>query len=326
MVDKATMDRRQRAASEYSRSVAGQTAAAPGGAAAAGGGADTAFRQQYGPWAWAIDHPEIGPVLRRAEQQNYSPEQLQAEIQSTEWWRTTAGPARAWVRTNNLDPAEASRLRAAKYEEVWDLAHRLSDEWGAEALKFFEQTTENAIRLGWDQNQVISELMRYAPQAAFGSGALRSTGDQVRQMASQYAVPVSDQWVNDISRAVAMGEKSIEDAQAYFKDQALARFPSLKAVIDAGYTVRQYVEPYVQDTVRELGINAAEVNLVDPKWGAMLDGQVDKQTGMRVAFSRDEWISKIRTDAQYGWDRKQGAKDQALQFRAGLRETFGLEG
>lgn len=285
---------------------------------------------EYGPWRWALDHPEIGPILRRhnATVQSggtFDPSQLEAELMSTTWWRTTAAPARAWAKTTALDPAEAQRTLERSYEQVWDIAHRLTDDWGAEALAFFEATAKNAVRLGWDEQQIVSELMRYVPRAGLQTGMLRQTADQLREMASQYATAVGDDWLFEQAKSVARGERTVQDAAAYFKDQALARFPSLRAAIEAGYTVRQYVEPYVQDTVRTLGVNPGEIDLSDPKWSRMLDGAVG-QNGERLAFSRDEWVAEIRTNSMYGWDRTQQARDEAIALRQGMRQRLGLEG
>lgn len=81
-------------------------------------------RETYGHMAWAIDHPEIGPILRQAAEDDWSPARLRGAINQTDWWSRTADAQRQWQALEGEDPAEATRQINQRAEEV---AGRLED-------------------------------------------------------------------------------------------------------------------------------------------------------------------------------------------------------
>ncbi len=75
-------------------------------------------RETYGHMAWAIDHPEIGPILRQAAEDDWSPARLRGAINQTDWWSRTADAQRQWQALEGEDPAEATRQINQRAEEV----------------------------------------------------------------------------------------------------------------------------------------------------------------------------------------------------------------
>jgi hypothetical protein len=79
---------------------------------------------------------------------------------------------------------------------------------------------------------------------------------------------------------------------------------------------------YLQIAQQELGVNPSDISLTDAKWMKALN-QVDPKTGQRAAMSLDSWLSTIRSDAAYGYDKTSKARGDATTLAAQLQQRFG---
>ncbi|MBA2707819.1 MAG: hypothetical protein H0U59_08465 [Gemmatimonadaceae bacterium] len=108
--------------------------------------------------------------------------------------------------------------------------------------------------------------------------------------------------------------------KSYLIEQAKSLYPMLTAPLDAGISVRQYAEPYVQDAASLWELPPDAINLNDPKFLAAF-GKVDGKTGERQVMSRGEWADYLRSRPEYAKTK------QATAAGAGLAEeiarTFG---
>lgn len=164
--------------------------------------------------------------------------------------------------------------------------------------------------------------MLSATDPASAERQLQESRREFEQLAGAYLIPLSEQTLDTWTRQI-LGGKVPEDAfRGYLVEQAKSRWPTLGAALDAGVTVAQYAEPYKQIAARELELNPAAIDFMQPKWMAPLD-HVDTSTGERTTMSLSDWTNKIRSDAQYGWDETSGAREKAAQFNSELLTTFG---
>lgn len=82
----------------------GPAAAAP---AAPGAPADT-YQQKYPQFAWAFNDPEVRAKLEEGAAQRWGPDELQGEIQKTNWWKTKTDRERGWLQQIATNPEQAS--------------------------------------------------------------------------------------------------------------------------------------------------------------------------------------------------------------------------
>jgi hypothetical protein len=142
------------------------------------------------------------------------------------------------------------------------------------------------------------------------------------QMAAKYAVPLSDQIVDKWSQDLATGMVDMNVYESYLREQAKSLFPGLANAIDRGITVDQYVQPYAQIAVQELGVNPAEIDWRDPKWNTAIH-RIDPKTGVPTAMSLSDWTKELRTNSVYGFDQTQRAQEQAAALGQALLQRMG---
>lgn len=179
-----------------------------GGGGVAGGtegaGSDDEVYDEYPQYTWALDHPELGPILRRAAKEDYSAGRLQAEIFRTNWWQTTGRAQREWIALAGTDPAEASiRLRAV--EETNQML--------AAAAQYGVPLTEDGAR-SWAQKVVRGEV---GPDDV--QGFLRSQAKSLYPgLAKQFDDGYTLEQIGASYRSLAAQRLGIAESEVRFSD------------------------------------------------------------------------------------------------------------
>ena len=146
--------------------------------------------------------------------------------------------------------------------------------------------------------------------------------DQLKQVASEYLVPISDQVIQQWGQNIASGQVDLNGFTSYMKEQAKSLFPGLTAAIDSGQTVKQYTDPYRQKAAQVLEINPDSIDFSQPQWEKALQ-QIDPKTGERVSMSLSDWGMELRSNPLYGYSKTQGAKTQAYDSVLNLATRLG---
>jgi len=277
-------------------------------------------RRVYGYLAGYLDHPEIGPILRAAAVEEWSPERLQGAVTATSWWRQTSAAARTWDLLASSDPATAAGRVDARYVEVRDVAGGLGVRLGDGLLR---DLAARSLRLGWtsdETSQAVGNAATWDPgqqEALLTSNA----GRQVTTVLADYALPLSggarEWWTNQI----VSGRSTVEQLRVYAATQAEAMFPTISDAIRRGQSVRSYVDPYLQIAADTLETDVNQIDLSDRKWLAALD--VTEPGGTRRAMTFNEWAERLRSDEQYGYDQTRQAQDKAWQTGYQIARLFG---
>lgn len=240
-----------------------------------------AVYEKYPQMAWALNHPELGPLLRRAVEEGWDAARFQGELLKTAWYTSSSDTARTWERLLNEDPASARQLLSNNITTMSTLAARLGVSLNFNAWQSGWLLAVDATREGWDELRMQQELVRrarYQPDAKT-SGAIGAAQDNVKALAAAYLVPMTDRSAWRLGIKTLTGEMDDAGLRAYFKDQAVARFGGNKSVVrmlNQGLTARDIFAPYVQQTASILEINPESINLLDRKWAKMLDYVDDK--------------------------------------------------
>lgn len=112
-------------------------------------------RRMFGDVATFLDHPELGPILKKAAKEGWDNSRLFGALQQTAYWKTTPDTARKWTILNTLDPATAKRQKAEQTQVVRDLAAQqgltLND-------ADIDLLAEAAAREGWSSSELRTQL------------------------------------------------------------------------------------------------------------------------------------------------------------------------
>lgn len=268
-----------------------------------------------------LKQPGVFDVYKQAIAGGWSSDRINAALETTQWWQQTDQSARQFQALQITDPATATQ-RASDTKRLVDDAMaatgvRLSDAGGLGSQDF--QFLAKATQQGWDATRIRYELL------AIGGGHGGDTAAQaanVKSIANDYGVPLSDPAVMKWATQLAQGAITTDTVKGYMIEQAKSMFPGLTDALDKGYSVAQYADPYKQLAVQEVGVNPDDINWADPKWGQALN-QVDPKTGARVSMTLDQWQAQLRNDPRFGYDTTSQGRQAATTLATQLQTKFG---
>lgn len=279
-------------------------------------------------------YPDALPILNKpgvaqvyfdylSSQPPWTTAQLQAALRATPYYQNSPQAVRDWDILQATDPATASQKAEVAKRTIDDLQRELGvtlDTSGGFSSPAFSFLVD-AVKYGWDANEIRYRMLA-SVNATSSGGAVGSQAAQIKSMANDYGVPLSDQSVMRFAHQMLSGDMDQQGVQGYLIEQAKSLFPALTSALDQGITVKDYAAPYLQLAQQELDVNPASINLTDPKWMAALN-QIDPKTGQRVSMALDSWLAKIRTDPAYGYDSTAKGRQDATTLAAQLQQRFG---
>lgn len=272
--------------------------------------------RKYAPqWLWALDNPELAPILENANREQLNPAEMLAQIQETNWWKKTEPSVREYQQRIATDPSLDEQNRRETEAQIWDLSQKMGLNLNADAVR--EQALR-AQQFGLSAEQITDSLVGKAREAGYqgtgGGGQIQTTMSSLKQQAAAYYVNIDDNTAFDWASKVASGEKAASDFAPIFKDWAKAKFshdPAMVERIEAGFTPEQLFQPQKTAIAQLLEVDPSTVNMTDPKWNQVLD-YADPSTGARRSMTVSETQRLARQSAE--WKRTQNGQ----QAGAGL--------
>jgi len=281
------------------------------------------------PAFWPLfNKPGMAAVLLTAVKEDWPVWRLEAAIQATPYWQSTTESQRSWDVLVARDPGEANKRRLDALtiidSEISKLGATLTP------LERFELAVY-AIRDEWTDEQIRNTIVvKYlTPDRGLISGAAAGTLGQkmseVQRLANDFGVHMSAQTAYDWARRLTIGLESEESMYASMTNTAKmlnGRNADLVGALDRGFTVRQYMDPYIQLAADELEINPDTISITDPKWFAPLN-VTSEGSDERRSMTMSEWQAHIRQDQSYGYDGTTGAKLEATRLATEIAKSFG---
>lgn len=272
----------------------------------------------FGQWTSFLYHEEIGKILLEATADKFTPQKFMNKLEQTNWWRTTQRSIREFDIKEAQDPAELDREIAMQMEKVRGLVSGFGTQLPDVEIR---ELARNAIRLGYTD----LDLMNATGAAVYkvdGVTTLRTgmVGQQVREGARRFGVPLSDSAVDRFAKDIATGNQNFQDYENYLRRQAIGLFPSLQKEIERGMDVQTLADPYVQTAARVLGIAPETVDFADPKWNIALN--FTDASGRRM-MNLEEWTRHIRTNDDYGYQYTDDAHNKAYMATTAIARAFG---
>lgn len=244
-------------------------------------------KMRYGYMAAFLDHPELGPILRRAAVGPGGPvseQVLFGMISQTNWWQQTPLAARNWEILKAEDPASAAALAGQAAANIQNRARKLGLQLSDSQI---QQLAITVVKFNWTDEQVVDKLIGQVNFQGLTPGDLTAFKDQVKTIAGNYLINVSDSTAEQYALRLASGEMSLQGAESAFKEQAKQRFTWMADQIDQGISPGMYFDPIKNQIARELEISPEEINLMDNKYLSMVE-IADPETGkMRGATLRE---------------------------------------
>lgn len=215
---------------------------------------------------WIASIPELRDVLVRATREEWSPELFESNIRASNWWKTTAPKVREWTQLQGTDPAGAEAQIDAQNARVRGIVAEFGvggdiDQGASRHIAFL------SLSQGWTETQLRQAVAdTWGPQPG--------TFSNVRGLAQQYLVDMTDQEAADWTRRVFTGELTADGLRQIFQTRASAKFsavPEIQNLLKTGATPMDYFGDYVSMISRYTDTPVSGVDLVrDPEWSKIL--------------------------------------------------------
>jgi hypothetical protein len=286
---------------------------------------EKAAREAYGSYYDAIKNiPELrdfinelmtGPIL--------SDPQFKAKLQQTNWWKTTTAAARDFVRRQVEDPAtlqtQIDNSKADMRQRALALGLSVDD-------ATLTKVVTDQIKFGWGEQVTLDYLGQQSLGTTEGAARLRQGfyGQQVREKAAQYGIPLSDVTFTNWVSKIATGSENLTSFETYVREQAKVLYPALSNGLDRGLSFTDLTSPYAVQASRILEIPAEQIDFSDPRWARAFTSRNDK--GEQIQMSYGEWADYLRSDPSFGWEYTDQAKSQAYDLALEIGKMFGRAG
>lgn len=278
------------------------------------------IKARYGAYGAILDFPDVAALIaEKANDPAMSDEQFLAKLHATPTWQKHQDEELAWIAKR---PAEQAGDIEGRKITLDQQAKKLGVTIAPDRLT---QIATDSLRFGWNDAQVTQAMAaEFEYKAGQQQGAIGAAEVRIKELASQYLVPVADSTLADWDRQIAAGIANPETFKQYFITQAKSLYPTLAKQIDAGLTTDQLVDPYRQIAAQELDIAPSEVDFTKPQWMAALDAPTDPKTGERRMLGLSEWQRKIKNEDIYGWWDSRNGKAAAYQVVNAITGAVGV--
>jgi hypothetical protein len=287
----------------------------------------TTIQEEFGSlWDVYNEDAELKKVIDTSVKEGWfnDPIKMEEKLRNTNWFRRTESSARKYVIDQSTDPATAEATKNKRLEYV-----------RAESLKrgvtlseaTLDDLAEKSLKFGWTEQQITNGIGSEAVATANRGGTqgitdLRrgSTGTQLREIADNYGIKVSDTMLDQWTAEILQGTKTNVQFTDQMKNQASTMYRSLAPQIEKGVDVKTATSMYTNMATATLGIDASTIDWSQDKWNKALNYQ-DPKTNEYRQMDSWEWNRYLR--AQPEWKKTDEAKEAYRNLAFSLASGFG---
>lgn len=274
----------------------------------------------YG-WAYGFlsGNPELKSKFDQAMSETWSTEKFQAEIRDTEWWKSTSETRRQAQVMKQTDPATWAASIAAEKIRVTQLASEIG---AAVPPKKLAEIAKNSIELGMDEDLLRNALGQYVTFTREGTmkGEAGAWAYSMKKYAAEMGVDLSNDALQNYAQRVVRKVATSQDFESEIRERAKSLVPGYSQAIDAGSTVKEIADPYMQMMAQELQIPYASIKLDNPLIKSALNGlDVD---GKPAGVGLGDFQTRLRNDPR--WRKTSAARDGAASVTRTVLRDMGL--
>jgi hypothetical protein len=273
--------------------------------------------------------PELQGLFEQALDEEWSPAQMEASIQNSEWFRNNDQYARtAWARETlgGADwQANLSEARKAVQIAAAQMGSDVTDEeLNALAKRYVYEGWGESTRRGMMMEALSGEITFLTDQRGQTSmsGTSGTLADNLRNLARANGVSFSDNWYESAARSVASGLSQQTDWERDVRKQAASLYPVYSQKIEQGLNVYDLASPYINTMAQELELDPNQITLNDPYIRSALGGMSD--SGDFTSMGLWDFQKKLRNDPR--WENTSKAQNEVTSVTGRVMQMFGLMG
>ncbi len=282
--------------------------------------------QQYGFLGrLAGSVPELGGLLKKAADEDWTPQKFQYAVEDSKWWTSTADTRRQAAILQSSDPATWNQNVANATYNV----HQIMNELGISMPKvgWAQDMAYRAITQGWDEATLREGIASYGAKFKVGEGGhLQGSAAEMEaklmEVASSYGVPYSKDGIRGNVMSILQGNNTLADYDALFRQRAKTTYPQFAQELDSGLTVRDIADPYVATMAQTLEISEGDINLYDPIIKRALTNR--DATNKPSTTPLWEFEQSVKKDPR--WDKTKNAAQSASALMQQVGTDWGFIG
>lgn len=191
----------------------------------------------------------------------------------------------------------------------------------------FNTFLKDAMNFGWKDDtlkqKVYEEAFRKDP--ATGNYVNTTTVERVRKSSPYLSVAnIGKAFFSTVSDStiagVLTGSMIQDDVVRQQRELAKGKYGHLSNLIDQGLSLADISDSYKTQASKIL---ERDPNSIDMSQGAYSTAFDFGEEGKKRLMSTSEWEIKLRSDATFGWDKTQNARDEARALASSISQAFG---
>lgn len=191
----------------------------------------------------------------------------------------------------------------------------------------FNTFLKDAMNFGWKDDtlkqKVYEEAFRKDP--ATGNYVNTTTVERVRKSSPYLSVAnIGKAFFSTVSdntiAGVLTGSMIQDDVVRQQRELAKGKYGHLSNLIDQGLSLADISDSYKTQASKLL---ERDPNSIDMSQGAYSQAFDFGEEGKKRLMSTSEWERKLRSDATFGWDKTQNARDEARALASSISQAFG---
>lgn len=282
----------------------------------------TELAERYGySVAFFNSVPELKKLLNQATKNQWDGALFQAHLKNTKWFRTTQDSVRKATAMQKMDPATYKATIEASREAASQLAVKLGAVVSDKAL---DKLAHNIIHYGWQDAQIqafLGNYVKFNDKNVLG-GLAGQAYTQLRKTAYDNGVSMQEQTLKNAAAYVVKGISTMEEQIGNIRGLAMGAYPAFADQIEAGQSMRDIAQPYVQSVARILEVPDTDVDLYHPKIRQALNraGRDGKPSPMSIT----DFENNLRSSPD--WRRTANAQNQVFAIGRQVLQNMGLAG
>ncbi len=278
------------------------------------------LQSEYG-WAHAVivSNPGLKRTMLQAVREQWSTAKFTAEIQSLPWYQNHGAK---WRLDRTKELADHGTWKV-EYEAKQAALAKTAQEMGATLTpNDIKQLALQQQRGQWDDTQMQHVLASHIQTTAEGGlfGQAGAAEDKLREYAGQMGVSMPDSFFYNAVQADAEGTMTVDAAADHIKAMAASTYAPWADKINAGQSVKDLANPYIQSMSNTLEIPETEISLTDPTLRKAITNTTttgDPNMSPLWQFEKD-----LRQDPR--WKQTKNAQDLAANSGTDILKAWGL--
>jgi hypothetical protein len=280
---------------------------------------------QYGfALAFMNSDPELKALFAQAVKNTWDTSMFIAKLRATKWFQHHSASVRNAIMQETSDPATYK----ANVDQMFSTVR---DTWGKmfgtanmdpQVLRTWAET---AHRMGWSEAQLVDHMtqginyQKLMKDQTLG-GTAAETEAQIDSLLGNYGLDLGDNWKAAQLQKLVEGDDTIGGLQDRVREMAMREYKAFADRIQAGESVNEIADPYVQKMASLLEVSPGQISLKDKTIQSALKRTNAK--GQPAALDLAAFADEVRKDKR--WQYTDNAKQEVGNVTATLLRSFGL--